>query len=160
MVRRGIVDGKPPTKYAPHATHDEWRAGRRNVPPPMTSQALRSALVVRHQQYQQDCGNATPSAITNGAQSRGPVSRRSNVHSTRTNRRVGALLRPPAKFPRCTLPPRAAHTMVHSSGTAGTRANNASPEGVSANCDLLEGAVSGAPWRAHYIPLLQSPNPW
>ena len=53
----------------------------------------------------------------------------------------------------------AAHTMVRSSGTAGTRANNASPKGVSAHCDTLECAISGAPWHAYYIPLLRSPNP-
>ena len=46
MVRRGIMDRKPPTKYAPHAAHDEWRAVRRDVPPPMTSQAL--TISARH----------------------------------------------------------------------------------------------------------------
>ena len=40
MVRREVMDGKPPTKYAPHATHNEWRAGRPDIPPLMTSQAL------------------------------------------------------------------------------------------------------------------------
>ena len=46
MVRREIMDGKPPTKYAPHATQNEWRAGRRDIPPPMTSQAL--TISARH----------------------------------------------------------------------------------------------------------------
>ena len=49
--------------------------------------------------------------------------------------------------------------MVRSSGTAGISANNAFPEGVSAHCDPLECAISGSRWRAHYIPLLRSPNP-
>ena len=40
MVRREAMDGKPPTKCAPHATANEWRAARRDIPPPMTSQAL------------------------------------------------------------------------------------------------------------------------
>ena len=40
MVHREVMDGKPPTKYAPHATHNEWRAGRRDIPPPKTSRAL------------------------------------------------------------------------------------------------------------------------
>ena len=40
MVRREVMDEKSPTKYAPHATHNEWRAGRRDIPPPMTSRAL------------------------------------------------------------------------------------------------------------------------
>ena len=46
MVRREVMDGKPPTKYAPHATHNEWRAGRRDIPPLMTSQAL--TISARH----------------------------------------------------------------------------------------------------------------
>ena len=29
MVRREAMDGKPPTKCAPHATANEWRAARR-----------------------------------------------------------------------------------------------------------------------------------
>ena len=43
MVRRGIKDGSPAAKSAPHTTPDEWRAERRNVPPPMTSRALTSS---------------------------------------------------------------------------------------------------------------------
>ena len=46
MVRREVRDGNPPTKYGPHATHNEWRAGRREIPPLMTSQAL--TISARH----------------------------------------------------------------------------------------------------------------
>ena len=46
MVRREVMDGEPSTKYAPHATHNERRAGRRDIPPLMTSQAL--TISARH----------------------------------------------------------------------------------------------------------------
>ena len=46
MVRREVMDGKPPTKYAPHATQSEWRAGRHDSAPLMTSQAL--TISARH----------------------------------------------------------------------------------------------------------------
>ena len=48
--------------------------------------------------------------------------------------------------------------MVRSAGTAGTHDNHATPEGVSALCDPHERELSGAPWRADYVPFITIPN--
>ena len=138
MVRREVMGGKPPTKHAPHATHNEWRAAQRDIPPPMTSQAL--TISARH----------TSSTVP---------TRPPRRHSLRDNERreiVRALIaevrRPflshhstcqsiaqgAGAIPRCTLPPRAAHTMVRSRGTTGTCTNDASQKGVSAHRFPLE----------------------
>ena len=159
MVRRRILDGKPPTKYAPHAAHDEWRAGRRNIPRPMTSQALTisahhtsSTVPTRLRQRHSLRDNEwRATASTCVAEVQRPFY---SHHST-----CRSIAPPPAKCSCCTLPPQAAHILLRSSGTAGIRANNTSPEGVSAHCDPLECAITGAPWRADYISLPAIPNP-
>ena len=133
MVRREAMDEKPPTKCAPHATTNEWRAGRRDIPPPMTSQAL--TISARH----------TSSTLPARLQRRHSL--RDNEWRAIARACVTEVRRPflshhstcqsialvAGAIPRGTLPPRAAHTMVRSRGTAGTRTNDASPKGVSAH---------------------------
>ena len=138
MVRREVMGGKPPTKYAPHATRNEWRAARRDIPPPMTSQALTisarhtSSTVPTRPRRRHSLRDNVRRAIVRAliAEVRRPFL---SHHSTCQSIALGA-----GAIPRCTLPPRAAHTMVRSRGTAGTRTNGASPKGVSADRFLLE----------------------
>ena len=138
MVRREAMDGKPPTKCAPHTTANEWRAGRRDVPPPMTSQALTisarhtSSTVPTRPRRRHSLRDNERRAIVRAliAEVRRPFL---SHHSTRQSIALVA-----GAIPRGTLPPRAAHTMVRSRGTAGTRTNDASPKGVSAHHFPLE----------------------
>ena len=159
MVRREAMDGKPPTKCAPHATANEWRAGRRDVPPPMTSQALTisarhtSSTVPTRPRRRHSLRDNERRAIVRAliAEVRRPFL---SHHSTRQSIALVA-----GAIPRGTLPPRAAHTMVRSRGTAGTRTNDASPKGVSAHHLPLERRDPGRALARPLHPPRGNPQP-
>ena len=159
MMRREIKDEKPPTRYAPHATHNERRAGRRDIPPPMTSQALTisahytsltapTRLRRRHSLRDNECRAIVRACVTEV--------RRSFISHHSTRRSIAPAV---GDIPMGNLPLQSAHTMVCSGGTAGTRANNASLTDVFAHCVPPESRDPGRALARPLHPLCCDPQP-
>ena len=159
IVRLGIKGGSPAAKSAPHTTPDEWRAERRNVPPPMTSRALTSSA--RHTSSTVPTRPCQRRSLRDNewrAIVRAQIAEvRHPLHSCYPTRGASSL--PSAELPCCNLPTLAAHAVVRSNTTVGIRTGGIALDGA-AHHHPLEHAIPGAPCRAPYEHLRVEPNPF